>query len=67
MSGPAQFENCEIVNNFLLRFFGRRRIKRIGEALSTGPNTGSEIIVRGVRTYSLVEFQSRLRERQFSL
>jgi hypothetical protein len=38
--------------------------KASGEALSTGPNTGLEIFVRGVRTYSLDEFQSRLRERQ---
>jgi hypothetical protein len=38
--------------------------KASGEALSTGPHTGLEIFVRGVRTYSLDEFQSRLRERQ---
>src|ERR1041385_8088838 len=30
----------------------------------TGPSTGFEIFVRGVRTYSQDEFQSRLRERK---
>jgi len=38
--------------------------KDSGEALSTGPNTGLEIFVRGVRTYSQDESQSRLRERR---
>jgi hypothetical protein len=38
--------------------------KDSGETLSTSPNTGLEIFVRGVRTYSQDESQSRLRERQ---
>ena len=40
------------VNNLALHFFSFAAKNRLGEALSTGPSTGLEIFVRGVRTYS---------------
>ena len=62
--GSAKLDRSPYVANSVLAFFHDLRRNRTGEAKSTGPNTGFEIFVRGVRTYSLDESSSRLRERQ---
>ncbi len=62
--GAAKLNPSLFVANLVLAFLALLRSNRNGEAKSTGPNTGFEIFVRGVRTDSLDESSSRLRERQ---
>jgi hypothetical protein len=62
--GSVKLDRIPFFANLVLAFLHVLRRNRTGEAKSTGPNSGFEIFVRGVRTDSLDESSSRLRERQ---
>jgi hypothetical protein len=53
--GSVKLDHIPFFANLVLAFLHVLRRNRTGEAKSTGPNSGFEIFVRGVRTYSLDE------------
>ncbi len=55
LGGSAKLDRSPFFANLVLAFLHVLRRNRTGEAKSTGPNSGFEIFVRGVRTYSLDE------------
>ena len=55
LGGSVKVDRSAFGTNLVLAFLHVLRRNRTGEAKSTGPNSGFEIFVRGVRTYSLDE------------